>query len=66
MSVEEFIKTEADKRITEFKMRAKEKGLELNETNEMYIRLGIGYGISIAGLGLAYMDTNALLINKGE
>lgn len=61
MNTEEFIKKETDKRINEFKEKAKEKGLTITENDETYLRMGIGFGISIAGLCLVNIDITKLV-----
>lgn len=63
MSFEEVVKYQTDKRINEYKERAKAKGLILSELDETYFRMGVAYGLAIAGMGLANFD-GAILVNK--
>ena len=65
ISTEEYIKQEIDKRINQIKDNAKAKGLNIRETEELYLRMGIGHGISIAGLALVNIDISKLVV-KGE
>jgi hypothetical protein len=53
MSAEEVIKTETEKQITNIKEKMKKSGYELSHSEETYFRMGIKYGIIIAGLALA-------------
>ena len=52
MSIDENIKIETDKRLNELKQRAAEKGIVLSAMEEIYFKMGIKYGIMIAGLSL--------------
>lgn len=63
---EEIIKIETEKRINQFKEEAKRKGLELTEREEMYFRMGIGYGIPIAGIALANIDAFELVFKENQ
>ena len=56
MNVNETIKYETEKRINQFKEGAKAKGIPLTAMEEMYFKMGISYGIAIAGIGLANFD----------
>lgn len=63
---EEIIKIETEKRINQFKEGAKIKGLELTEREEMYFRMGIGYGIPIAAIALANIDASELVFKEDQ
>lgn len=63
MSFEEVVKYQTDKRINEYKEKAKAKGLILSELDETYFRMGVAFGIAIAGLGLGNFD-GTVLVNK--
>lgn len=58
MSTEELMKQEADKMIDRLKAQCNEKGKTLTETEEMYIRVGMSYGLSLASIGLGFLSTD--------
>lgn len=62
MNAEEIIKEETNKRINEFKKQAKERGIPFSSLDETYMRMGIGYGIAIAGLALVNIDTTKIVM----
>ena len=43
-----------------------DKGGSLGALEELYFKMGVSYGISIAGLALVNIDAANLLINKGD
>lgn len=61
MSMEEVIKYETNKRFNDLKEGAKAKGLILGEMEELYFKMGVAYGISIAGIALVNVDGNKLI-----
>lgn len=61
MHSEEFIKTETEKRIEDLSNKYKEKGLVLGELEKTMIRIGVSYGIVIAGLSLVNTDLTELV-----
>ena len=60
MNMNETIKYETEKRVNQFKEQAKAKGLNFTAMEEMYFKMGISYGIAIAGIGLANFDGTEL------
>ena len=60
-TTKEYIKNEMDKRIYEFREKAKAKGLVLSELDETYLRMGMVYGLTIAGLALVNIDLGDLV-----
>ena len=61
MSTEEIIKNETEKHIVRIKNKLKEDGYNLTKEAESYFRLGVQYGITIAGLALVKTETNNLI-----
>ena len=45
MNIEEYIKNEVDMKINKLKEEAKVKNVSLSESDEMFIKIGIAYGI---------------------
>jgi hypothetical protein len=64
ISTDEFIKQEIDKRVNQIRNSCKDKGINIGETEELYLRMGIAHGVSIAGLALVNIDMSKLV--KGE
>ena len=60
-ATKEYIKSEMDKRIDDFREKSKARGLILSELDETYLRMGMVYGIAIAGLALANIDLHDLV-----
>ena len=60
-TTKEYIKNEMDKRIDDFREKAKTKGLVLSELDESYLKIGMVYGLSIAGLALVNIDLHDLV-----
>ena len=64
MSTEEFIKYKTDEYFNNIKEKSKEKSVYLVPMEELYFKMGVAYGVSMAGLALVNIDTNNLI--KGE
>ena len=60
-ATKEYIKSEMDKRIDDFREKSKARGLILSELDDTYLRMGMVYGIAIAGLALANIDLHDLV-----
>lgn len=60
-AMEETIKQETDRLINNLKVQSMAKGLFISEKDEMYLRMGISYGISISAMALAKVDGNITL-----
>ena len=62
MSIEENIKSETDIRFNQIKEAMKDKGVTLGPSEELYFKMGVSYGISIAGLALVNINAGDLLL----
>lgn len=62
--IEEVIKKETEKRVNELKEKLIQNGSSLSNMDELYLRMGIAYGISIAGLGLVNIDAYKLTVKE--
>ena len=58
MSIEELMKQEANKMIDRLKAQCNKEGKVLTKTEEMYIRVGMSYGISLAHVGLGFLSAD--------
>ena len=58
MNVEEKLKIEADRRVNKLKNQCSEKGKIISESEEMYIRIGMSYGLSLASIGLGFLPSD--------
>lgn len=48
MNIEELLKEKADEMVNKLKSQCIDKGKILTESEEMYIRIGMSYGLSLA------------------
>ena len=58
MNVEEKLKIEADRMFNKLKNQCFEKGKIISESEEMYIRIGMSYGLSLASIGLGFLPSD--------
>lgn len=58
MNVEELLKEKADKMVNKLKSQCMDKGKILTESEEMYIRIGMSYGLSLAAIGLGLLPSD--------
>lgn len=58
MNLEEKLKIEADKMVDKLKTQCSEKGKVISESEEMYIRIGMAYGLSLASIGLGLLPSD--------
>ena len=59
--MEELIRNKSNEIIEDLRERMKSKGLELTSDMEYYIRIGMGYGITISGLALNHLPSHITL-----
>lgn len=62
--IEEIIKNKTEEHVNELKEKLRQNGTTLSNMDEMYFRMGIAYGITIAGLGLVNIESNKLVLKE--
>ena len=59
--MEELIRNKSNKIIKDLREKMKSKGAELTPDMEYFIRIGMGYGITISGLALGNLPVDIAL-----
>ena len=62
--MEKYINGKANEIIKDLRKKMKDRGVELTPEAEYYIRLGMGYGISLSSSGLANLPVNVTLVEE--
>ena len=53
MSMENVIKEKTEEMVKEMKQESQRSGIEVTPLNEMYFRMGVSHGITVASIALA-------------
>lgn len=64
--MEDIIRERTNSFIQRFREQCAQQGVMFTEQHEECIRIGIGYGISLAGLALSHLSADAVISEDAE
>ena len=62
--MDKFINEKANEMVEDLRTKMRDRGVYLTPEAEYYVRIGMGYGLSLAALGLGNLPVNVTLVEE--